>query len=236
MSLLLFFAAFCSYSFFVYRVKRALYPFDKELTPRPLVQWQPGHEHALIVSPDYWWAFRFKSRISPSVALTERAEILRSFVIRNNRFNVVISAIILSLCLASAELAPSTPVFFFFATFAGIRFISRSYEITYAFVCDVLQQRPSTTELNKNARIRLAILSYLEIYLYSAAAYTALPTVKGGAEAITLALNVGTLTNVGYAFSKECTPFIVNVVFIQVITTLSLVVLSLAAYLSRDDA
>lgn len=56
-------------------------------------------------------------------------------------------------------------------------------------------------------------------------------------DAVTMSLSVGTLTNVGYAFNfcGQNTPFITNIVFVQVFATLSLVVLSLAVYLSRKD-
>ena len=50
-----------------------------------------------------------------------------------------------------------------------------------------------------------------------------------------MALNVGTLTNVGYAFIGSDASFVTNIVFVQVFATLSLVILSLAAYLSRNE-
>lgn len=64
-----------------------------------------------------------------------------------------------------------------------------------------------------------------------------LPQINSVYDAVTMSLSVGTLTNVGYAFNfcGQNTPFITNIVFVQVFATLSLVVLSLAVYLSRKD-
>lgn len=235
MTPLLFVCAFFLYSVLVYAIKRILYPFDMEPACPCIMPWRKGQEHALFVSPDYWWAFRFKSRIADKVDLACRAEVLKAYVIANNTFNVRFSGVLVVLCLVTALLDRSSSLFQLLSAIAVVRMLSRSYEIAYAFGRDVLQQEPSATGLKKNERVRLALLSYFEIFLYSAAAYTCLPTVGHALDAITLALNVGTLTNVGYAFAAKDVTFVVNLVFVQVITTLSLVVLSLASYLSRNE-
>lgn len=189
----------------------------------------------MFVSPDYWWAFRFKSRISDKVDSASRAEVLKAYVVKNNAFNVYVSGVLAVLCLVTVLLDRSSSLFQLLSAMAVIRMLSRSYEIAYAFGRDVLQEEKPATGLKKNERVRLALLSYLEIFLYSAAAYTCLPTVGHALDAITLALSVGTLTNIGYAFAAQDVPFVINLVFVQVITTLSLVVLSLASYLSRSE-
>lgn len=152
----------------------------------------------------------------------------------NNRVNVCLSVTLCVLVFLLASFSATSWTFSLILLVAIVRFVSRSFEITYAFGRDVLQDSVTTTRLTKYERIKLALISYIEIFSYSAAAYLLLPTVAGPADAITLSLNVGTLTNVGYAFSKPDAPLIVNIVFIQVFTTLSLVVLSLASYLSRE--
>lgn len=235
MNPMLFICAFFVYSLVVYLLKRRLYPFGMEVEPLPLKQWRTGQEHALILSPDYWWARRFKYRLADSVLLDQRNELLKAYVIANNELNVIFSISLTALSLAVMQLGPGSSIFSFLSAVAFIRFLSRSYEIAYAFGCDVLQKEPSSTGLTKQERVRLALLSYFEIYVYSAAAYTVLPTVSNAFDALTLALNVGTLTNIGYAFLTRDTSFVVNLVFVQVIATLSLVVLSLAGYLSRDE-
>ena len=235
MTPLLFISCYVVYYLAVYATKRYLDPRDREAIQGPSAPWHPGHEHAMILSPDYWCAFRFKCAITDTSFGEQRAELLKRYVVTNNRVNVMFSVYLAMLCLVASSFGKASPVFQVLALVAFIRLVSRGYEIAYAFGRDVLQKTPSTTGLNKTERIRLALLSYFEIYFFSAAAYTALPTVANAAEAVALSLNVGTLTNVGYAFSKDCAPFVVNIVFVQVITTLSLVVLSLAAYLSRGE-
>jgi hypothetical protein len=61
------------------------------------------------------------------------------------------------------------------------------------------------------------------------------PQVTGFADAAVLSLNIGTLTNVGYAFPSTKISMYMNFVFIQVFTTMSLIILSLASYLSRKE-
>lgn len=227
--------SFFLYGMIVYITKRMLYPFDKELHPCTIVEWQCGHEHTLVVSPDYWWAFRFKSRIKGRISNNNIKETLKSYVETNNRFNLFSSIVLALFCLVVYFYTPISLLSQTLSAIAIIRLFSRSYEIAYAFGCDVFQKHESATGLKKHERIRLALFSYLEIFFYSAAAYTALPTIDSTSEAITLALNVGTLTNVGYAFAECGASFVTNIVFIQVFATLSLVVLSLAAYLSRNE-
>lgn len=228
--------AFILYSIFVYIIKRVLYPFEKETAPLPITKWLCGYEYAIIVSPDYWWAFRFKSRIKSTISSHQKRDASKKYVIQNNKLNLIISIALAATCLtAFHSLGSSHLLSTLLSALAVIRFISRSYEIAYAFGCDVFQQHDSSTGLKKHERISLALYSYVEIFFYSAATYTVLPTITTALDAITLALNVGTLTNVGYAFSKPDTPFFVNILFVQVFSTLSLVVLSLAAYLSKNE-
>lgn len=227
--------AFFLYSIIVYIAKRLLYPFDKESTTCSIREWQLGNEHALILSPDYWWAFRFKSRIKGRVPNANIKETLKSYVEINNKFNLFFSILLAIACLVLYHQSPSSLLSQTLFALAVIRLFSRSYEIAYAFGCDVFQKHESSTGLKKHERIRLALFSYLEIFFYSAAAYTSLPALNFASEAVTLALSVGTLTNVGYAFSEIGTSFLTNIVFVQIFATLSLVVLSLSAYLSRNE-
>ncbi|HCL5270748.1 TPA: hypothetical protein N2G33_002975 [Salmonella enterica] len=214
-----------------------LYPFKKELSPPLISIWQTGHERKFFITPDYWWAFRFKSRLKANITDERVKDELKSYVIINNKINLGVSFIIMVLIFVVNEYAHDYIYSKVLLCIAFIRFISRSYEITYAFVCDIFQQQESVTGLNKHERIRLALFSYLEIFFYSAAAYMLLPQITSAYDAVTMSLSVGTLTNVGYAFNfcGQNVPFITNIVFVQVFSTLSLVVLSLAVYLSRDD-
>jgi hypothetical protein len=227
------FVAFWVYTAAVLAMKHRLYPWAAAPGPLPRERWRKGYESMIFFSPDYWWAWRMKMRLKAGAPERVRARLLRHYVIRNNRMNVRFSLFLAAVCVVLKELSPDSLLFHAAGTVAVIRFVSRGVEIAYAFGRDVLQTRASSTNLRTGQRVRLTLFSYLEIFLYSMAAYTMLPTVLSAREALILALNVGTLTNVGYAYPDSETPLVVTLVFGQVIATLSLVVLSLAAYLSR---
>jgi hypothetical protein len=79
--------------------------------------------------------------------------------------------------------------------------------------------------------MKLAIRSYLEIFLFSAALYAVLsPSLQGISQSILASLYVGTLTNVPFVADKLCVP---HIVFLQIFATLSLVLLSIAGYLGK---
>ncbi|MES2183844.1 MAG: hypothetical protein V4505_04775 [Pseudomonadota bacterium] len=235
------FCIFWLYSLGVYLTKRRLYPWALVGGPLPREPWRPGQEFSICISPDYWWARRFKYRLQAAATAAARADLLKAYVVTNNRMNLCLSMATALICLLAKAQWPGSLFFHVAAAVAVVRFFSRSYEITYAFGLDVLQTATAertATGLRKEERVRLALLSYFEIYLYAAAAYTALPAVRNAGEALTLSINVGTLTNVGYVYAMGpagSPSFVLNIVFVQVITTLSLVVLSLAAYLARKD-
>lgn len=196
--------------------------------------WTKGNELFLIASPDLWWAFRFKNKIANS-DLEARALSRKKFVTHNNQFNLWFS---LGFCLTTLTTVNSYPASYFsklILCLAVIRFISRSIEITYAFVKDAFQPSSDTsaTNLTSNERIKLAAKSYVEIYFFSAPPYLILTKCLDPWSAISLSLNVGTLTNVGLAFTDPCKALEANIVFFQVFTTLSLVVFSFAMYLAR---
>lgn len=234
------FVIFWGYSLFVYLVKRYLYlkMFSGELYFERA--WIGGCEITIFFSPDYWWARRFKFSLSQAVPAKNKAELRREYVLLNNKLNIWLSVVLTLACFAARYLFPNSSVFYALVILAVIRFISRSVEIFVAFGLDVVQKEASSTGLKKEERIKLALVSYFEIYIYSAAAYLVLPVVPNAYEAIILSLNVGTLMNVGYVYSSKIygclgggAAYAVNMVFVQVFSTLSLVVLSLAAYLGR---
>jgi hypothetical protein len=114
--------------------------------------------------------------------------------------------------------------------FIAWRFISRSIEITLAFGCDITTPF-SASKLSNTARIKLAFTSYLEIFLFSAAYYSASSSELEGFRCSLLAsLYVGTFTNVSCVAGKLPIP---HLAFLQVFATLSLVLLSIAGYLGK---
>lgn len=226
--------AFFVYGLLTYFFKRIIFLYSKFEKPKRLV-WKEGQELALALSPDMWWAFRFKNCIKNTDPEIEK-ENRKKFVQRNNAFNLYFSFGFGLLVLMVVSSFPTSYCGQLLLCLAIIRFISRSYEIAYAFVKDAFQEAESATNLNGKERIKLAMKSYIEIYFYSAPAYLVLTDVFDPWAAVSLSLNVGTLTNVGLAFSDPCKGFEVNIVFAQVFTTLSLVIFSFAMYLARPEA
>lgn len=223
------------YGLMTYLFKRKIYKrsrFNKPNNPA----WKEGQELSLILSPDLWWAFRFKNCIydpDPEIKKAHR----KKFIQQNNAFNLCFSFGFGLLTLIITSSFPASYLGQLLLCLAIIRFISRSYEITYAFVKDAFQktETASATNLNSKERIKLAMKSYIEIYFFSAPAYLILTKGFDPCAAISLSLNVGTLTNVGLAFSDASKGFETNIVFFQVFTTLSLVIFSFAMYLARTE-
>lgn len=229
----IFIFALFTYSLMTYFFKLTIYNYSKFKKPNHLA-WKKGLELALILSPDLWWAFRFKNHIADPDPETKKAN-RKKIVQRNNAFNLYFSFGFGLLILIIASSSPASYWGQLLLCFAMIRFISRGYEITYAFVKDAFQKTESTTNLNSKDRIKLAMNSYIEIYFFSAPAYLILTKGFDPWAAISLSLNVGTLTNVGLAFSDASKGLETNIVFIQVFTTLSLVIFSFAMYLARPE-
>lgn len=166
-----------------------------------------------------------------------------------NKWNLVFSGVLLIISFAISLI--SKEYLMFLIGFNFWRFYSRSLEIILAFGLDVFDESPqSDPYLNKLKRLKLAVKSYFEIYLYSASFYIALNIDNCDAmqlflKATLMSLAVGTLTNVAYAQTslskiKDCMNYappdwLQLMPFIQVVATLSLVVLSLAMYISRKS-
>jgi len=129
--------------------------------------------------------------------------------------------------------------------FNGYRFISRSHEITMAFGIDVFTSGmpQSGKYLDNFKRLKLEVLSYFEIFLYSASFYVTIinssdiSTFILVLKSLLMSLSVGTLTNVGFSQNPDLLPLWVQILsFFQVFTSLSLVVLSLTVYVSRSPS
>jgi hypothetical protein len=217
------------YYFVVFAMKSMTYP-------RPAQHRMPFSKDywiTMIVSPDFWFANTFKNRIKQFVPNEEVQPSLKEYIKSNNSWNLLLSSILFLLLIAHHSDQTST-IYSILLSMAMVRYVSRSYEITYAFGKDVLQPNLTLSGLDKFERIKLALLSYTEIFIYSASAYLVLPAVREPIDALSMSLNVGSLTNVGFAFGQDAS-FFHNMVFVQVFCTLSLVALSLASYLSRTE-
>lgn len=167
-----------------------------------------------------------------------RGRLRRRFIQQCNRCNLIISLLLMavSFFVVFMEFKLLIP---FITGINCYRFISRSLEIVVAFSKDVFRTYQNRSHLRKFQRLKLAMNSYLEIYLYSASFYVVLITADYAPatwKALVMTISIGTLTNVAYSQEiKNLSSFLQLFPFIQVIATLSLVVLSLTMYISRKS-
>lgn len=180
-----------------------------------------------ICSPGWVVTDFLKSKIKYSDGIIiQKAR--QEFICLNNTDNIFVSVCFFLLTMAFHRSGFRIP-----DIFVGIlfwRFISRSIEIAYAFTTDIIDAN-NQSGIEKGQRIQLALKSYLEIFLYSAAFYSVLSPHLTFGDVLLGALYVGTLTDV--KFVTECVEF-KHFVFVQVFTTLSLIILSIAGYLSNS--
>ncbi|MDZ4183670.1 MAG: hypothetical protein U1D97_01670 [Desulfuromonadales bacterium] len=180
-----------------------------------------------VLSPGWSMAYFFKEMIRDVDGYNVK-EARGKFIVFNNSGNLLVSAILFSVPIAihlQCQKVPEVVIGFLFW-----RFLSRSLEISRAFVDDILDTK-NESGIDQGVRIKLALKSYAEIYIYSAALYSVLsPCLSSFEEATLGSLYVGTLTNITYVTENI---EIKHLVFVQVFTTLSLIVLSIAGYLSN---
>jgi hypothetical protein len=225
---------FYIYSYIAYMVFECSFreKLFKRACRRDLLQestWKKGKEHWLFLSPGYWFARYYKNKIKllcPDAEANLRKSYLKSMNVWNLWTTIVISVTYLVLVdydVVSIQVLSGFIIF---------RFFSRMLEVSYAFISDVLSYE-NRSNLSKHERIRLASSSYIELFFLSAPVYLILNLVCDSLTALTASLSVGTLTNVGFLVQDGASTF-VNVAFVQVLVTMSLVIFSLAMYLSRE--
>ncbi|RBB37543.1 hypothetical protein DPV79_21340 [Burkholderia reimsis] len=217
-----------------YVVRRASYCAEMEpATFQP--PWQTGCEWAIVISPGFWLSHYFKSRIQ-HFAGANAVSARRTLITRSNWLNVLVSMIFLILGLLTTLAARGTFGWSLVADLVVVRYISRTTEIGYAFGRDVMTPPDNRSGLDKHARLTLALRSYVELFLLAMPVYLlCVPHYGTVLRALTLSLSVGTLTNVGYGLPLDQHGYRALLVFPQVIATLSLVLLSLASYISRPE-
>lgn len=234
----LYFLFVISLPFIVTKFKNFYFKFFRKPINLPIKIYRIAKAIFSLLSVDY----SFVKSIKIGVTGKERGEIIR----KRNNCNLFISfvAMLLSffVVLLNWNMEYLIPLLL---GFNGYRFISRSLEIIIAFGIDVLEKEQSRSLLEKSHRINLAIKSYFEIYLYSISFYVShlnlSPYEKisnhcdnSVTESLVMSLSVGTLTNVAYA-QDNFSNWLKLLPLVQVFATLSLVVLSLAVYVSRDN-
>jgi hypothetical protein len=165
----------------------------------------------------------------------EEYEKLGNFIKYSNYGNLLISIIIFIItCVFYSQ------KYWLLLGFVFWRFVSRSLEIMIAFVKDVTSKSKKSSYLDKYDRINLATTSYIEIIIYSAAFYVTLGKNIDYIQALLLSLGTSTFTHVPFytdaieikLFEKD---WMYLFVYLQVLTSISLVVLSIASYIGCTD-
>lgn len=221
--------AFCIYWLLEYAIRKVGYPKEPDVQFFP--RWKTGQEWTMFVSPGYWLARCRKNRID-CFPTYRRMHARRRFIAANNKHNLYATAVLCIFALIPQQ--EDSPTFWVQLIWAlvTVRYVSRTFEISFAFGNDVIARARNRSGLSKFTRIQLAFRSYVELFALSAPVYYAHCLAPDRLKSVTLSLSVGSLTNIGYAFPQEHTEF-ANLVFLQVFATLSLVLLSLAIYVSR---
>lgn len=221
--------SYFSYILFEYVFRKKLFKHACRSKSLRESKWKNGKEHWFFFSPGYWFARYYKNKIKLFCPEAE-AELRKSYLKSMNAWNIWITVVISVLYLVLSNFE-----YEFVQAFAGFllfRFISRMLEVLYAFVSDVLSQK-NRSNLSRYERIRLASSSYIELFFLSAPVYLILNLVCDPLTAFTASLSVGTLTNIGFLVQNGAS-ILVNIAFVQVLVTMSLIIFSLAMYLSRE--
>lgn len=185
-----------------------------------------------LFSSDYFSASVFKSLSSYGCSDIHGKYCKTVYVKEWNKFNLCITFALFLAVLVTVKYDLITMLLFYVVY---IRFFSRCLEISIAFIKDIFtRQVEQNTFLRKHDRVILAGKSYIEIYILSATVYlTIIPDPRNqAAEAVFQSLNVGTFTNI--ASAQTIFPENNIIIFTQLLSTMTLVILSFAAYLGRD--
>lgn len=223
--------ALLTYWLLEYLVRLAGYPKAMEPSTPFFPRWKKGEEWTLLFSPGYWLARCFKNRIDSFQKKRIRVA-RRRFITANNKHNLLVTFALATFAFLITP-DPSSMFISALGALTTIRYLSRCFEISYAFGKDVIRKTVNRSGLSKYTRTQLAFRSYIELFILAAPVYYVNEISVDWWHAITLSLSVGTMTNIGYAFPEHHSIW-ANLVFLQVFATLSLVLLSLASYVSRE--
>lgn len=130
---------------------------------------------AALLSPDFYITdaakrFHFSNCDSNPNKKTKSSR--KSYVLQKyNYYNLTFSSILLLIVVIFKKYFPNeSQAYICLLLFMGIRVISRSVEICYAFYVDVTSE-VETSSLNRTDRLRLAVYSYIELIFSYAAVY-----------------------------------------------------------------
>lgn len=229
---------------FVFRESIVFCISRKKCTSFPLIT--SGKWNAFILlSPGLWISENCKISIRNQFPSKSTYRIKLAIFIKNsNHLNFIVSLVLYVVLLFTTINFPriDNEPLEILAFVIMWRYISRSVEIAFAFGRDILSP-DSSSNLDNHERMWIAIKSYFEIFIYSAAFYSAFSCkVDTIFEPILTSLFVGTLTNISGALELliHCCEYDLSYksllllsVYLQVFATLSLIFFGFAGYLGR---
>ncbi|MHA2771900.1 hypothetical protein ACXZ7F_11415 [Vibrio harveyi] len=195
-----------------------------------------------VVSSGYALADLYKNTIKSTKKESDCGEVCSCkarfkgcFIRESNKWNLKFSClviIVLTIAESSSLDFTGNQAFKVLIYALILRVLSRSLEIIYAFTMDVIKGRKNnSSDLDKYDRIKLAINSYFESILNFTAVYYVM---NGGnvADSLFKSFATGTISNVTIVGTND--QLLSFFTTLQVVTSLSLVVLSLAIYVGRE--
>lgn len=188
-----------------------------------------------ILSLDYYFADAYKFFIKKECRYCLYKSKLAYFIERSNYFNLILSVILLFIVhyIAISKIRDSN-LLNIFKYYALIRCISRSIEIIVAFYKDVVYKKKKKSSLKSGERISLAVKSYIDIIIMYASIYM-LNIVFGNQKIIynmVRSFGVSSFTQVDYLNQRELYMLVIS---LQVVTSMVLVIFSIARYIGEVD-
>ena len=188
-----------------------------------------------LFTVDYLLSSIFKERVD-FYDVKDKNKSKSCLIVAFNYVNVAFSFLFLLFAYFSVSMNWFTETV---AWLCAIRFVSRCIEITVAFARDVIT-KPAVErvkgKLTKYDRMQLALKSYIEVFVLGASVYVlTLPSDSISIiTAVNMSFGVGTFTNTSLAITSMGLQTLILLVYMQVFTTLTLVVMAFAIYVGRN--
>lgn len=205
-------------------------------------------------SIDYICSCSFKNNISEFESKKQNKNLRTDYLRYKNLWNFIFSVCIIGFGFISIFLNLEIRVMEYCLIFICIRLLSRCVEICVAFYNDIVDKEPKTSLLKPSERMKLAIVSGIELSFTTAFLYELLEVFTMNSKYYDLELKekivhyfnnlygsmINTMTFGSGALKKPTYikyDFIYNsVILIQSITAFVLIVFSIAVYLSSNNA
>lgn len=193
-----------------------------------------------ILSLDYWSVSSYKSRHHGADNKDKKSE----FIKKSNLLNLILtigSFVGIVFAMGKIGVADTSHISILLKLILGVRVLSRAVEIIVGFTKDIFDEK-KTSSLNSGDRLKLAMTSLLEMTISFAMIYflfqvsfgiepVEIPSLK---QSVFNSIGVSTLTGVSFYDSNS---WLQNLfIVLHLLTSMSLIVLSLAKYISSKES